>query len=380
MEGFCESCGRHPTRLERARGRGIASCPDECGLYLCPECRHPDPLDAFPLGPTDTTRSSEESIPVDAGGWRWQPTAAAGIVAVVGVGILVIGGAVLATTGRPGPTGEVLSAVATPRPTVAETRQPSSAAGAGGATTSRPSPAGELSATITPSATTTPSAATSSATPVPASTQVPSPVSGAQVSVDAPVLHVWRGAYGELRLQVIVRVRNTGSDWAALTRAASTYQVLDGRGRVSTSGVFTAALPEVVAPGGQSFLVDTVSVAFGRPADYISARADIHTGPAVEPRDLLVVSGVQISTSAEGGLRAVGEIQNAGDLVARSIIAGVVVLDPEGRPLAAVYDLTDTGDLNPGASIRFDTDYPGAPPVDGGSNASLIGLAFTPAQ
>jgi hypothetical protein len=191
------------------------------------------------------------------------------------------------------------------------------------------------------------------------------------------VLGTWRGAFGELRLQVIVKVRNGGPSWVRLTRSASSYDVHDRAHRIVASGIFTVALPEVIGPGETAYLVDTLSLAFGKPGDFVSSKAVVRAAPAEPPGVRLSVTSVAISTGADQSLRAVGQVRNDGTVTARSIIAGVIVLDRDGRPLAAVYDLTDTGVLEPGETIRFDTEYPGAPPIGPQSVARIIGYGFT---
>jgi hypothetical protein len=190
-------------------------------------------------------------------------------------------------------------------------------------------------------------------------------------------LRAWRGSLGELRLQVIVAVRNTGSGWRRLTRSMSRYEVYDQSHRQVAGGLFTAALPEVIGPGGTAYLVDTLSLAFGKPTDFVSSRTTVSAATAAQPTDRLTVSSISISTGADQSLRATGEIRNDGDVPARSIVAGVIVLDQGGRPLAAVYDLSDAGDLAPGATAGFDTEYPGAPSVPDGATAQVIGYGFT---
>jgi hypothetical protein len=190
-------------------------------------------------------------------------------------------------------------------------------------------------------------------------------------------LLTWRGVLGELRLQVIVPVRNGGSGWIRLARSASSYEVYDRAHRTVASGIFTISLPEVIGPGETAYLVDTVSVAFGRPTDFASSKTHVGAAPADAPGARLSVTSIAISTGSGGGLRAVGEVRNDGDSTAESIVAGVVVLGGSGRPLGAVYDLTDAPQLEPGATIPFDTEYPGAPPVGTESAGRLVRYAFT---
>jgi hypothetical protein len=348
VDAFCEACGRHPNLLQRARGRGIAPCRDACGLYVCPDCEHPDPLEAFPQGPARI----------------WRPTGSIAVAALAVFAFIAVSGVMIATNGTPRPTGGVLAA-----------RQE----GPGARATPRVVPASQAQIVPATPVPATPAAAspTGAPTPPPAATPSVSPSPEGGIAVGQASLRTWRGAVGELRLQVIVPVRNAGSDWMRLTRSASTYEVYDRAHRSMAGGIFTIALPEVVGPGETAYLVDTLSLAFGKPSDFASSKAVVTAAPAAPPSVRLSVTSIALSIGTDRGLRAVGEVRNEGGVTARSIVAGVVVLDGGGRPLAAVYDLTDTGELEPGARISFDTGYPGAPPVGAEAATRLAGYGFT---
>ena len=351
MEGFCESCGRHPNRLQRARGRGIAPCPDGCELYLCPNCQHAEPL--------------RNNAPSADAGLRGGSLVLAGVAAIVlaggGGAMIVVGGAMIISRAQPTPTGEVL-ALRQAAPIVEATTLPprESPVAPSVGLSAAPSPAGTAEAP--------PSLPLASATPV---------APAARLSIGEPAVRTWRGAFGELRLQVILEVRNAGSVWMRLPRSASTYQVFDQTRRPVAGGIFAAALPELVGPGETSYLIDTLSAAFGKPSDFRSARATVNAAPAQPPEVSLSVSSVELSTGTDGGLRAVAQVQNDGQVAARSIIAGIIVFDRHDRPIAGLYDLTDVTQLAPGERIQFATDYPGAPPVGTESLGRVRGLAFT---
>jgi hypothetical protein len=338
VEAYCESCGRHPGRLERARGRGIKPCRDACGLYVCPACQHADPLEDFPYGP----------------GTRRQATSAIAVAVMAVSSVVAVGGIVIGTAGRPGPTGAVLGA-----------RQ----AGPGASAT-------PVLAATTPMASRSPSVVTVS--PVPSKTATPTPAASSTggMSVGQPAVRTWRGALGELRLQVIVAVKNQGSSSMRLTRSASTYEIYDRSHRTIASGIFTAALPDVIAPAETAYLVDTLSVVFGDPKDFATSKAKVTATPAEPPDVQLSITSVEISTGEDYGLRAIGEARNDGDVPARSVVAGVVVLDQAGQPISAVYDLSDIGQLGPRETGQFDTEYPGAPPINE-TGVRLVRYCFT---
>ena len=369
---FCESCGRHPGRLDRLRGRGIAPCADGCGVYVCPSCQHrsrPTPTVALGssrrtssvvgfAGPTSlvqAVRSATGYFP------RSRLVASPALVSVVILAIAALGVALSLPLNQPRPTGQVLDA---------RQAAPSRVPALGAVPTTRPTALGTspTSGMYVPSASarpTTPSALSSSP-----------PGSTANVVVSGTALHTWRGAYGEQRLQVIFEVTNTSSGWLRLPRSVSTYEVFGREKRSVAGGVLAAALPEFLGPGETSYLVDTQSVLFGRPGDFVRAAGSIIADAVPAPADRLTVDSIELS-SEPGGLRASGRVRNDGSTTPRSIIVGIVVRDTVGQPLAALYDLTDVTELAPGASAPFDTDYPGAPDVPRTGLGSVLGYAFS---
>jgi hypothetical protein len=185
----------------------------------------------------------------------------------------------------------------------------------------------------------------------------------------------WQGSLEETRLQVIVPVRNVGSGWILLPRSTSTYRVGDENGDEVASGVFTAALPSSIGPGEVGYLVDTVSVAFVVPSGAPAVTAEVQAVAVDRPTTDLVLADLAASTGDSGGLRVTGRVRNDGSRAVEWVIAGAVLLGGDGRALAAVYDPTDGGRLEPAASLTFDTEYPGAPPPKS-SGTSLVGIAF----
>jgi hypothetical protein len=243
---------------------------------------------------------------------------------------------------------------------------------------SPPSAIGSPAVTDAPIALATdPATAAPSSTPSSTPTPTPETPTGIIEAVPGnPVVLTWTGQFGELRLQVILPVRNVGADWLRLPRSKSTYRILDRARRDLGGGVFTAALPEFVGPGETAYLTDTLSASFADPREVITAESDVHAVAADPPGTLLSVAAVALSTGPSGGLEASGQVRNDGAVPARSVIAGVIALDQAGRPIGAVYDLTDVGPIEPGATIKFNTEYPGAPPIRDSAVGSAIGFAF----
>jgi hypothetical protein len=235
----------------------------------------------------------------------------------------------------------------------------------------RPGSATDVPIEATDPATAASSAASSTATPRP---ETPTGID--EASPGNPVVLTWTGSFGEARLQIILPVRNLGADWLRLPRSQSTYRILDKDRRDLAGGVFTAALPEIIGPGETAYLVDTLSSSFVDPSRVSAADANVHADAADPPGTLLSVAEVALSTGSSGGLKASGQVRNDGAVPARSVIAGVVALDQAGRPIGAVYDLTDVAQIEPGATLDFETEYPGAPPIRDPAVGSAIGFAF----
>jgi hypothetical protein len=342
MDGFCEQCGRRPTVADRALQRGIALCAD-CGEYLCPDCRHRAP--APPAAPAPTLAARRR---IDGGLAGLGPFIAVGLI-----GALALLATQLPTLlGTPG-SGGVLDAVQTP-----------GSSQAGVDTTPAPSPAASGGQVAPASPGPTPSASQNVA------------LGPGKPEPDEPVIRTWTGRFGETRVQIILPVRNTGGGWLQLPRSRSTYLINNSEGLEVATGVFTAALPEFVGPGDTAYLVDTLSVAFADPREFRSATTSVDAVEVAQPDTVLSVDGIELSKGPDGGLRATGAVHNEGGTTARSVVAGVVAIGEDGQAVGALFDLTDVGDLEPGATVEFDTEYPGAPPIDGSAPGEVIGYAY----
>ena len=231
-----------------------------------------------------------------------------------------------------------------------------------------------------------PSSGVASAAPSASRAPSPRPASlspSADVAMEDPAFQLgdaaavtWRGSLGETRLEVIVPVRNVGSGWIELPRSNSTYRVVDQTGREIASGVFTASLPASLGPTQVGYLVDTVSVAFIAPAGTLSVTAHVGVTATNRPTTELSVANLAASMGDSGGLRVTGRVRNDGSRPTTWVIAGAILLGQNGRPLAAVYDPSDLGMLEPGAALAFDTEYPGAPPPPNSAGTTLVGIAF----
>jgi hypothetical protein len=349
VTGFCESCGRYHDPAFPAGGTLRQSAD---GRYLCPRCFAIEGQAASESG--RVARGLSRSVR-RAAAWisgRRGLVVAAGAIGVIAV---VVGWQWMQPQVTP-LDGGVLGAIQ---------NGPS-------ATTSQ---AGGTAATAAASAT---AQASQPPTPGAASASPSSEVGTVESAflLDEPAALTWRGSLGETRMEVIVPVRNVGSGWIQLPRSASTYQVVDGQGREIASGVFTAALPTSIGPSQVGYLIDTVSVAFVAPRGTPSVKAQVEAVPVDRPSAELTVTNLVTSTGASGGLRVTGVVRNQGARTADWVIAGAILLGDGGRPLAAVYDPSDVGRLDPGAALAFDTEYPGAPPPPDDAGTTLVGIAF----
>jgi hypothetical protein len=359
VTGFCESCGRN-VALEPDGGE-LRQVPT--GEFVCPACYA---LRADGAASRGGIASAATAI---ARSFRQLPTQrpilgpslAIGAI-VVGVGVAIVsqlGQAPSATVGD----GAVL----------------------GIAHAGAPSPAGPSSVAIAPTAVASAAAASSAAPPTPAASSMSVGPAKTGSGVDVPVsvgpgsVITWQGLYGETRMQVIVPVRNAGPGWVALQRSSSTYRVLDATGREIGSGVFTAALPAAIGPAQTSYLVETVSAAFVVGRGVPSVEADVKAVGSDPPTVTLTVSDLNATTAADGGLRVTGKVRNDGTSSTGWVVAGAVVLDGTGRPIGAVYDPGRIGTIETGASVAFDTAYPGAPPIKG-AGTTLVGVGFEALQ
>jgi hypothetical protein len=388
---ICASCGRHEGLLPE---QSLTSTP--AGLYLCPDCRKrarrraPKRLvaafragathraGAFAMAGSRARAAGSQARASAVARSRARASAVAGSLARAFVlagsrargsqlarfwwrGFALAGGAVLAVAlviavagglwgARGRGTEGAAQGMAQPPPSTAPLR----AAATAGATTVQPSngPA-KGPANVTPSTTPDP------------------PVIAFQAGEPAVVR--WRGNYGETRMQVIVPVRNQGKGWIEIPRSGSTYRLLQ-KGKEVASGVFTAALPATFGPGQTAYLVDTLSAAFVSPSGSVSTKADIKAIASTPPLPTFSVTDLQASVGAAGGLRVEGRVHNDGQAPAAWVIAGAVAVSADGRPLGAVYDPSTIGGLEPGSSVRFVCEYPGAPPL--GKAARLHGVAF----
>ena len=368
---FCEHCGTYVDPAlagQGKRSRPLRYCPD-CGVLSCRNCFPTkagrcvqcqalvDPALTVPASASAVT-TPNPSVPdsPDEHPWplfgprsvrhsvRATRLAAVGGVAFLGIVLAFVAirlrdddrrGAVAGLTSTPGPTATTPRPSLTPTPSVSATR---------------------------------PSATPRTAPPPPAAGEV-------SVKVLESVVTPWIDPFGEVRAQVVALVENEGSGRARLPSAESRYTITDASGDRIAGSLFGHAFPSVLEPGERGYLIDTQSAMFVDLADVEKVDVDVAFEPVEAAVAHLEVSDVDWVETMDG-LVVSGSVTNAGPETVGAGAVAVVLLAADGSILGAVYDVTDIGRLEPGASVQFSTGYPGTPPINPNRVATTVGVAF----
>jgi hypothetical protein len=181
--------------------------------------------------------------------------------------------------------------------------------------------------------------------------------------------------FGEVRAQVVALVENEGPGRAGLPSAESRYTITDAGGNRIAGSLFAHAFPPVLEPGERGYLIDSQSATFVDLADIAKVEVDVAFEPGATAVARLEVSEVDWVESIDG-LVVSGAVTNAGPETVAAGAVAVVLLAADGSMLGAVYDVTDIGRLEPGASVAFSTGYPGTPPINPNRVATTVGVAF----
>jgi hypothetical protein len=189
----------------------------------------------------------------------------------------------------------------------------------------------------------------------------------------------WTDSVGELRAQVIAGVTNEGGAAGYLPAAATTWEVRSPDGFAVARGRFAHVFPRLVEPGATAWLVDALSATFAQPSELttVSVTLDERPASAVDAGEAesITVADVDWHLDAEGRLSVSGTVANGGSVPVARWSAGVILVDADGRPLAAAYEIGAEGPLDPGATASFSTAYPGSGPVAAEQVAEVIAVA-----
>lgn len=317
---YCERCGRRggrtPGLVEPRAGELRLDWCTECGVLACDQCR--------PGGTVcevcDRTSARRGSSP------RGRTATLAAAVAIMAVAAAIGAGAW--TTGQDEPRGSVLGQLATPAPS-----------GPADMSSSAPATSQDRAGLV---------------------------VAGTAIPVWEDVLGAWHG-------QLLVSVRNDGSERLAIAVDDSRFRVTGGGGEIA-SGEFEAAVPPVVEPGDIAYLVAAFSLPMAPPED-LDATTEMTAAPPPPALLTLEVSDVEVAYGPSGP-QVKGAVSNPADEPSVEGAIGVVLVDAGGRPLAGVVDPASAAVLEPGERVEFRAAHPPAPPVDPSSVARAVAAGW----
>jgi hypothetical protein len=213
--------------------------------------------------------------------------------------------------------------------------------------------------------------ATQTAEPTPS----PTPEPAGRLEKVRELVIAWQATTIFIGFQVVVEVKNTGTDWVRLEPLQSSYEVLDANGGVTTSGTFPYAFPEYVAPGATGYLVEDSMTLGDDVARFTSVRTNDRYGPATAGAfPTFEVGGLGWHAGHNGGLTAGGSLAVAppGADVGNAAV-GVLCLGADGIPLG----LTTTylvQNLTAGEPKDFRT-VTESPPLTAKRCATTVGYA-----
>lgn len=312
--------------------------------------REPDAGDAAGVDPSAPGSGAGHPWPLFGPRSVRRPADAARLVAGGAVAFLALALAFVAINlGRNDGRGGVAGLTATPGPP---------------ATTPNPSSAQPSQSQAQPRASTAPR----TASPPPATGEV-------SVGVVESVVIPWVDPFGEVRAQVVAIVENEGPDRARIPSAESRYTITDADGDRIAASLFAHAFPPVLEAGERGYLIDTQSALFVDLDEVAGVGVDVAFEPADALLSRLEVSGIDWVETVDG-LVVSGSVTNSGNAAVEAGAVAVILLGSDGSILGAVYDVTDIGRLEPGASAPFSTGYPGTPPINPNRVASTVGVAF----
>jgi hypothetical protein len=221
-----------------------------------------------------------------------------------------------------------------------------------------------------------PSATGSSSVPaLPSESPAVTPTAEPRVVVTYAVVSSWAGS-GATEAHVVVGVANDGGTLIQLDPAATEYEVRDAGGGPVAAGRFTYPMPLTIEPGETGWFVESMTAMFVKPDPGWTVHVEPRFREAERPARRYTVDDVAWSIGPDGRLTATGRVTNETGAQASQPIVATIFLDSNGVPLAGLYDLTDAALLDAGKTQRFETDYPGSPPVEPARIARLEAFAY----
>ena len=136
-----------------------------------------------------------------------------------------------------------------------------------------------------------------------------------RLDTTAERLNVWEDAFGAVRAEVIVTVRNSGGSPVAVKTSSARWTVSDDGGRTVASGRFSHAFPPVVRPGSEAYLIDGVSSAFAEPDELAHLEVEIDDRPVEEMDETvsLELSEFSWDRADNGGIQVICRVTNPSD-------------------------------------------------------------------
>jgi hypothetical protein len=291
----------------------------------------------------------------------------------VGIGLVVAilpsQGSAFESLGAPG-TSDVAAASTTPtqRPSSVRPQTPSPAPTSGTsftAPTVEPSPV-PSAGSVEPSL---PTAAS------PAATRTPATSARVGLSTMTDVARMWRDDSGTVRVHVVVSATNATDVTLSLANGERSYRIISPTGRTLYTGWFPYAFPPRLTPGQTSHLVTTAVLPLSVAGGDVRVQPTISGEPADAELPPLEVSDLRL-VDRGGQITVTGVVRDPGPQDVRDGIVGVLCLDSTGAVVGGLYDNAQVAVIPSGGRARFETAYPGLPPIDAGMITALRGEAF----
>jgi hypothetical protein len=212
------------------------------------------------------------------------------------------------------------------------------------------------------------------ATPVATGRSQPSAgdaATGVELTVTSKHLETWPDVLGAWHGQAIARVRNDGAAAVTLTPAEARATITSD-GSVVYEGPMDAAIPPVLEPGAEGYLI----VGFPLPGEPAEPNASL-VPAATDATDIVELEVHDAGMIREPGRTVVkGTASNPSDQAVRQGVVGAIAMDDAGEPVAAFVDEASLGLLEAGATRDFEAANPPAPPIRPADVTDLVVIAW----